>query len=187
VYYIKLRRILLKSNTQSSLEPANATEISKVIGFRVKAPSIYWAVVEGTKDNPILVGHDLITPPEIYANYEAKQLNWCRARIFQILIEYQPTIAAIRYPEPKSFRTLGASLLQRARIEGVIIEVISSQGIEVVPQVLKTTSSLLESKSAKAYLSQHDLRGLGWSNIKPAERKEAILVATAALEVTNAG
>jgi Holliday junction resolvasome RuvABC endonuclease subunit len=187
VYYIKLRRIFLESNSQSSLELAKANETTKVIGFRVKAPSIYWAVVEGTKNNPVLVEHDIITPPEIYANYEAKQLSWCRVRILQILIENQPTIAAIRYPEPQSFRSPGPSLLQRARIEGVIIEAISSHKIEVVPQVLKTTSSLLESKSAKAYLSQHALRGLDWSNIKPAERKEAILVAAAALEVTNAG
>lgn len=142
--------------------------------------AVHWGVVEGKKCDPILITHDRMSAPKIYN--EAEALTWYRERVLLLLTEYQPTSAAIRYPEPTARGGGRDSSRIRVRIEGVVLEAINSQGLKkVVTGSLKTISANIGSKAGKKYLSSEDLRGLDWSELHQ-YRKEAILAATAALE-----
>ncbi|MEH1916884.1 hypothetical protein [Nostoc sp.] len=154
----------------------------KAIGFRVEPQTVNYAVVEGTKQEPILITHDKMSPPNSY-DKESDKLVWYRERLFTIIEEYQPQSGAIRLPEPSSFgKSKIDSLLKRARIEGVILEGLGKKGIECIVGALTTISSEINSKSAKQYLSNDDFRSLDWSNIKNINQREAILVAVTQLE-----
>ena len=154
----------------------------KTIGFRAEPKAIHWAVVEGTKKEPKVIIHDSMTPPKSY-DQEADQLVWYRTRLLTILEEYQPKCGAIRLPEPSAFRKAKIdSFLKRARIEGVIFEVLGEKKIPSLAGAFNTISSEIKSKSAKAYLEKDDFRQFDWSNIKNTKIREAILVATTQLE-----
>ncbi|WP_071190022.1 hypothetical protein [Trichormus sp. NMC-1] len=125
----------------------------KAIGFRVEPQIVNYAVVEGTKQEPILVAHDKMSPPDSY-DKECDKLVWYRKRLLTIIEQYQPQYGAIRLPEPSSFKTANKdSLLQRARIEGVILEGLGTKKIECIVGALATISSEINSKAAKKYLS----------------------------------
>jgi hypothetical protein len=151
----------------------------KAIGFRAEPSAITWAVVEGTKDQPILVGHGKEVPPATFD--EVAALKWFRVQIQHIVHLYSPQIAAVRYPETFQPRAKVAPLGQRCRVEGVLIEAASSCGVDkVLTGPLATISKNLGTKAAKHYLESDELRGLDWSKHKDHER-EAILVAASAL------
>lgn len=154
----------------------------KAIGFRVEPQTVNYAVVEGTKQEPVLIAHDKMSPPNSY-DKESDKLAWYRKCLLTIIEQYQPQYAAIRLPEPISFKAANKdSLLQRARIEGVILEGLGTERIECIVGPLATISSEINSKSAKKYLSNDDFRNLDWSNIKNKNQREAILVAITQLE-----
>ncbi|ALB43108.1 MULTISPECIES: hypothetical protein [unclassified Anabaena] len=112
----------------------------RAIGFRVEPQTVNYAVVEGTKQQPILIFQDKMSPPNSY-DKESSQLVWYRERLLTIIEEYQPQFAAIRLPEPSSFKTANKdSLLKRARIEGVILEGLGKKGIECMVAALTTIS-----------------------------------------------
>ncbi len=153
----------------------------KAIGFRVEPQTVNYAVVEGTKQEPILIVNDKITPPKSYLQ-ESQQLVWYRNRLLIILEQYQPQFGAIRCAEPLSFRNTNKdSLLKRARIEGVILEVLGEKSIECITAALKKISSEINSQSAKKYLSSDEFRGINLSQINK-NQQEAILVAVTQLE-----
>jgi Holliday junction resolvasome RuvABC endonuclease subunit len=154
----------------------------RAIGFRVEPQTVNYAVVEGTKQEPILILYNKISPPKSY-DQESSQLVWYRERLLTIIEQYQPQYAAIRFPEPNSFnKTKVEPLLKRARIEGVILESLGNKGIECIAGALQKISSEINSKSAKQYLSNDNFRNLDWSNIKNGNQREAILVAVTQLE-----
>jgi hypothetical protein len=93
---------------------------------------------------------------------------------------YSPAIAAVRYPETFQPRVRLASLGQRCRVEGVVIEAVKSSGIGVLTGPLATIAKNLGSTKPKHYLEGDEFRGIDWSKRKPHER-EAILVAASAL------
>jgi hypothetical protein len=151
----------------------------RAIGFRAEPSAVTWAVVEGTKDQPILVGYGKEVPPATYG--EVAALSWFRDRIQHIVRLYSPQIAAVRYPESFQPRVKVVQLGQRCRIEGVLIEAVHSCGINtVLTGPLATIAKNLGSKTAKHYLESDELRGLDWSKHKNYER-EAILVSASAL------
>lgn len=154
----------------------------RAIGFRVEPQTVNYAVVEGTKKEPILILCNKISPPKSY-DQESSQLVWYRERLLTIIEQYQPQYAAIRFPEPNSFgKTKVEPLLKRARIEGVILESLGREEIECKVAALTKISSEINSKSARQYLDNDDFRNLDWSNIKNRNQREAILVAVTQLE-----
>ena len=72
-------------------------------------------------------------------------------------------------------------MFTRARIEGVMLETADAHGAAVIAGQMAMIRGGLGTKSAKAYLSEEDLRGLDWSTIKNVNRREAIMVAASAL------
>ena len=153
------------------------------VGFRVEKDKVHWALVSGMTENPVLVADDKFSAPKTYG--EAEQLAWYRQRIRMLIEDRKPDVAAVRYsetflqhkPKPNVF----ASMLKRARIEGVVVESASSLGLPVLTGALGTISAGLGSKRAKGYLEAADLRGIDLSK-RPQNRREAILVAVAALD-----
>ena len=154
----------------------------KAIGFRVEATTVHYAIVGGTKQLPTLFYHDKMTPPSSY-DKECCQLAWYRDRLLNIIAEYQPKLGAIRFPERSSYAAANIdSLLRRARIEGVILEVLWGQNVECRGTVFKRMSSDLNCKKAKDYLKHENFRTLDWSKIKNEDRRLSILVAVTQLE-----
>lgn len=156
----------------------------RVIGVRAEKDVIHWAVVEGTPEDPVLVAHDKIKSPKGYGEVEA--LGLFRTQVKTLLHQYKPNRVAVRQSETflkgKPGPTAFGSMLQRARVEGVVMELAHSQGLEVQPGALAQIGSGLGSKNAKSYLVADDLRGLDWSKIKNASDREAILCAASLLK-----
>jgi hypothetical protein len=150
----------------------------KAIGFRAEPGAVSWAVLEGSKDKPVLLGYGKEEPPTTFD--DAATLKWFRDKILYIVKLYSPTIAAVRYPETYQPRLKLVPLGQRCRVEGVLIEAMHSSGIKVLTGPLATIAKNLGSKMPKHYLESDELRGLDWSKHKPYVR-EAILVAASAL------
>jgi hypothetical protein len=155
----------------------------KAIGFRAEKDMVYWAVVEGTTDDPVLIEHSKFKAPVSYD--EPNALVWFRGNLRTLLAAKKPDIVACRCAEPflkaKPAPNAFASMLARARIEGVVLEVSRSEGIKVQAGALAVIRTGLGTKSAKAYLKGDDLRGLDWSKIRNEKIREAILAAASAL------
>lgn len=152
----------------------------KAIGFRAEPSAISWAVVEGSKDQPVLVGYGKEEPPKTFD--EAAALKWFREKVQHIVNTYSPNVAAVRYIETfQPHKVQVVPLGQRCRIEGVVIEAVRSSGInQILTGPLATIAKNLGSKTPKHYLESSELRGLDWSKHKPYQR-EAILAAASAL------
>src|SRR5712692_3959222 len=69
----------------------------KTIGFRAEPFTVNWAVVEGSKGTPVLIGADEEKAPATFD--EPARLKWFRERIQHLLQTYSPAVAAVRYPE----------------------------------------------------------------------------------------
>jgi hypothetical protein len=151
--------------------------VERALGFRAEAHKLYWAVVEGTQINPILVAYDSAAAPVNLA--EGPALSWYSSRVRHIVETYKPNVSMIRSAEPtaRSSRREGPWL--RSRIEGVLLQTIDSCGLKVSIGALATISGKLGTQ-AKSYLESQELRGLDLSTI-PSYAKEAVLVAVAAL------
>lgn len=150
----------------------------KAIGFRAEPSALNWAVVDNSTTPPTVIDVDVLTAPTVYD--EPAALKWFRDNVNLLIDTYMPQVAAVRSPETHIRFPQLATLYQRSRLEGVIVESAHSRGINVVIGPLGTISKNLGTKSAKKYLEQDDLRGLDWRKHK-GNRREAILVATSAL------
>jgi Holliday junction resolvasome RuvABC endonuclease subunit len=151
---------------------------SRVLGVRAEPGAINWAIVEGSQEEPILHASGTEKAPTAYS--EAEGLAWVRKKSIHIIEQYRPTGVAVRYPEPKALGANKDSAKARCRVEGVVLEVAAHNSLEVVTETLNTISKNLDSKSAKAYLSSDEFRGLDWSKCKE-KVQEAILVAVSIL------
>ena len=147
------------------------------IGFRAEPCALHWAVVEGTHRSPRLHAADTMKAPVSFS--EAASLSWFRSQVINLYERFAPTAAAVRYPETVTGR-LNASANRRCRVEGVVLQVAHSRGIETSTGALTTISKNLGTKGAKRYLGQDDFRGINWSSYSK-NCQEAILVATSAL------
>lgn len=150
------------------------------IGFRAESDSVNWGVVTRRDGALLLVAADTVSIPRIYD--EAAGLWFLYKRIDQLMDEYAPRIGGVRYPEPsarKARHVLGANA--RLRVEGVVLALLASRTIPAVTGALTTIGSEMGSRSPKAYLGRSEVRGMDWSG-HPTNRREAIIVAIAALE-----
>ena len=151
------------------------------LGFRAANDHVWWAVVEGGTDEPILVASEKLRPPQVFDQPET--LAWYRERVEYLVAKYNAETGGVRYPE--NVARSANKMFPRIRVEGVLIEAMYSAGARrFACGPLKTISAGIDSKAAKKYLTTDDFRGLDWSRL-PAEAREAVLVACAALEDTE--
>jgi Holliday junction resolvasome RuvABC endonuclease subunit len=146
------------------------------IGFRAEPDAINWAIVEGDKDAPELVDHGKIIAPKSFKD-EATRLSHLRGQVMDRIAALKPDCVAVRYPE--SFRKSNCDA--RIRVEGVILEACAASNVPVSSGAMRSISSRMGSKAAKAYLKADDVRGLEFPKKNP-NCREAILVAVSALE-----
>jgi hypothetical protein len=151
--------------------------VERALGFRAEAHKVYWAVVEGTREAPILVANDSAAAPVNLD--EAPALSWYRSRVKLIVETYKPSMAMIRSAEPSARGSRKEGPRLRLRIEGVLLQTVDSCGLKATIGALATISGKLGTQ-AKGYIESGELRGLDISKF-PSYAKEAVLVAVAAL------
>ncbi len=118
--------------------------MSRVLGIRVEPTCINWAVVEGQKDLPILVGADNAVAPATYD--EGQSLSWYRDRMMLIMQQFEPAAVAVRYPEPRGRAAGSDAMRKRVRIEGVVLESANTSGCRIMTGALVTISAHLKTK-----------------------------------------
>lgn len=151
--------------------------MKRALGLRAEAKQIHWAVVEGTRDNPILVDHGNAAAPVDLDDGPA--LSWYSSRVKYIIQSHQPNLATIRTAESIARGGNKEGTRRRLRIEGVLLQTVDSCGLKVTMGALAMISGKMGSQ-AKHYVDSGDLRGLDISRF-PLPSKEAVLVAVAAL------
>jgi hypothetical protein len=151
--------------------------VKRALGLRAEAKQVHWAVVEGTRENPILVDHGSAAAPVDLD--DAPALSWYNNRVKHLIQSHHPDLATIRTAESIARGSNKEGNRRRLRIEGVLLQTIDSRGLKVTMGALAMMSGRLGSQ-AKQYLDSGDLRGLDISAF-PLPSKEAILVAVAAL------
>jgi len=151
--------------------------VKRALGFRADAKTVHWAVVDGTRDTPILIEHDKASAPINLE--EGPALSWYRNGAKLIIETHHPTVATIRTAEPIARGSNKEGARRRLRIEGVLLQTMDSCGLKVTVAALATISGKLGSQ-AKKYVASGELRGLDLSKI-PALSREAVLVAVAGL------
>lgn len=151
--------------------------VSRALGLRAGASEVYWAVVEGTREAPIVRDYGKMSEP--VGSTDAAALAWYRGRVLHIINTHSPSAAGVRSPEPIA-PGRGESARRRLRIEGVLLESLHSSGVTAMIGALARISSRLGTGSAKKYLDAEELRGLDLSKLHPLER-EAVLVGVAVL------
>lgn len=150
------------------------------LGLRADPDGFHWAIVTGSRSEPILVSHDRAEAPRTYT--EAQALSWCRARVHEIIDLHKPQRVAIRYPEPIS-RGKGDPARRRCRVEGVLLEAAACRDLPTHTGSLITIGKRLgiTASRAKAYLDGEEFRTLDWNKLSH-ERREAILVGAGVLD-----
>ena len=147
----------------------------RALGLRAEKDQVHWAVVDGSATEPRLAAHDKFKANPSFT--EAQNLRHFRTQLHQLMLEYKPDSVAVRLAETflqqKPNPTALQSMFERARIEGVMLEIAEASGARVHSGKMAMMRSGLKTKSAKAYLSGDDLRGLDWSTIKNDNRREA--------------
>jgi Holliday junction resolvasome RuvABC endonuclease subunit len=152
------------------------------IGLRAEKDAVTWSIVAGSKSNPILIAKAKLKTPAIHKDYEPSRLSWIKGQVLDVLAQYQPTVGAIRYPEPSSPGNTN-SKRERSRIEGVVIQALCEKNIKVITLVNNQIASALEVKpqSVKNIMDESNFRGLDWLATNDI-MKEAILAASTVLE-----
>jgi len=149
-----------------------------ILGLRAEPEGFHWAIVTGTLQQPVLEGSGSETAPKTFSEGEA--LAWVRQKAAQVIEVFRPNAVAVRYPERVARGFNKDSAKSRCRIEGVLVEVSSTNNLSVITGALNTFGKHLCSKSPKEDLASEDLRGLDWSKHKD-KLREAILVAASLL------
>jgi hypothetical protein len=154
--------------------------MSKAIGFRVEPAAVHWAIVTMKPgEEPILEQAETIKAPK--DSEEGAALSWFRGRVSNLLEQHKPGSAAIKYAEQIAPGRRGDAARKRARLEGVLLQLCDESRITPFTGAYKAVSGRLQTTSAKNYLKQDNVRGINWTG-HPLVRREAILVALAALE-----
>ena len=151
--------------------------MNRALGLRAEPKQIHWAIVEGTRTNPVVIARDRAAAPVNLD--EGPALSWYTSRVKLIIEKYKPAVAMIRTAESVARGAHMDGPRRRLRIEGVLLQTIDSCGLKVNIGALATISGRLGSH-AKKYVDSGEFRGLNLSKI-PLPAKEAILVAVAAL------
>jgi len=152
---------------------------ARSLGIRVETDTVFWAVVEGEAQAPVLVDGGKIPAP--ISEDEAGRLIAQRRAVLDLISEHQPQIVFVRFPE-SMYASRGEAPRKRCRVEGVLMEA-ASRSIPVRTGPLSTIGKGLgiDAKAAKALRDENaDLRGLDWSK-RDEYTREAILAAAAAL------
>ena len=151
----------------------------RVLGLRADARQVYWAVVEGTQADAVVVARDDATAPTTFD--DAQALGWFRDRLHLVIDQYAPQSIGVRLPEPVA-QGKGEGFRRRLRIEGVLMEAGHAKGLKVTHGALATIASLLgtKAKEAKSFIEDGDLRGLDLSAM-PRAIREAVMVGVALL------
>jgi len=161
-----------------SIHASGPDEI-RTLGLRAAPSGFHWAIVRGMPEQPILDASDTETAP--YAYKEAESLAWIREKTVYIIERFRPTKVGVRFAERTARGPNKDSAKRRCRVEGVLLEVSGSRGLDVVAGTLNTFGKHLGSKSPKEDLTSDDLRGLDWSKYRDNGLREAILVAVSLL------
>lgn len=153
------------------------------MGFRAEAGQFWWAVVQGTSGNAILVDHGKAAAPA--GSDEAPGLSALRERALLLMKTHTPTRAAVRSAEAIA-KTNTDGARRRLRVEGVLLQALHSRGVQVVACGLATVGARLgiSRTEARAYLDGTEVRGIDISKL-PGHAREAVLVAVAALPQTG--
>ena len=152
--------------------------MKRAIGFRAESDCVHWAVVEGTKDAPVLVGNGVV--PAQAGLCEAAVLSRFAERVHSLVNAHNPSAGMVRSIEPTAKPNRSEGPRRRLRVEGVLLQTMDACGLTASVGALATISGNLNVDSAKAFLDAKDCRGIDLSSLKPNTR-EAVLVAIAAL------
>lgn len=154
--------------------------MARAIGVRAEAEQFHWAVVEGTREAPILVEHGRVEAPN--GSAEALALSELRNRVVFLVRAHQPTTGVVRCAESNAPNSKTTAARRRGRLEGVVLEALNAAGVQVMVCMLATVSSSLgiDRKRAKEYLERGELRTIDMRGM-PAQAREAILVGASAL------
>jgi hypothetical protein len=152
--------------------------VRRAIGFRAEADKVHWAVVEGTKHTPILIGTGIAAAPVDLS--EASALSWYANRLRLLVEAHRPDVAMVRSIEPMAPSSRKEGPRQRLRIEGVLLQTMDSCGLRASTGAFATISANLGA-SAKSLLASKKYRELDLAEI-PDYSREAVLVAVAALQ-----
>ena len=148
------------------------------LGFRVEGVSVHWAAIT-TKDGVVVIDEvNTCKAPKAYG--EAQMLSWIRGRVALLIETHSPIAAGVKYGEAIS-RGSSTSIQKRARVEGVILQLLDERSIASLGCAYTSIGGKLELGKPKEYLQKDEFRGADWSEYKVVHR-DAILAALAALE-----
>src|SRR5438874_800755 len=106
----------------------------KALGFRAEPATVHYALVEGSRDTPLLSADGKFSAPVTYGDSEA--LAYYRDRVLNLIDQFKPDAVVIRFAETFYQRKLGpamfTSLFARARIEGVVLVTAQTAGVRAV-------------------------------------------------------
>jgi len=154
----------------------------RAIGFRAEPTVVHFAIVEGTRDRPVVLTRNKFAAPKTYD--DADQLVWYREKVRGIIQNHSADVAGVRFPEARSQSAGTSSAMRRLRIEGVVMEAARSLAIPIKAAggLQHIRAKLGMSHSPKEYMAgDREVRGVQLSD-HPKQMQEAILIATAALD-----
>ena len=105
------------------------TFMERALGFRAEADRVNWAVVEGSRNAPILVARDTAAAPVNLE--EGPALSWYSSRVKLLVEAYKPAVATIRTAESVARGSNKDGARRRSRIEGVLLQTIDACGLKV--------------------------------------------------------
>lgn len=158
----------------------------RAIGFRADTKCVFWALVEGSTDSPLLLGQGVLEAPGAFE--EGESLAYLAKATGILLRQHLPAHAWIREAEGIA-RTKRVYVAKRSRIEGVLLAVATTTGVRVqvgplvsITKRVKPAAKGKKKASAKQYIAGENttFRGIDLSSFKDHIR-EAIVSATAAL------
>lgn len=151
----------------------------RAVGFRAATNELFWAVVEGTIDEPVLIDSGRIKRPRTMPT-DGDALAWFVGEIGRLVREYQPQRSAVRTPEPVG--RAAHKMFPRVRLEGAVIATLVGHQVPCFSAALGTiTAELGATTSAKRYIDGGHVRGVDISEMLVPQR-EAVVVAVAALD-----
>lgn len=155
----------------------------RTFGFRAEKDKVFYAIVEGSQDEPVLLEHDKFSAPTSYSL--PQQLSWYRNRVQTLIQRHSPSSVCVRQAETRIPRKPSVKALEsmftRAKIEGVLLEAVDNTNTDIHSGKMQNLASKLGSRSAKKYLENNNIRGVDLEKIKNNSMKEAILAAIAVL------
>lgn len=150
------------------------------LGIRVETETIYWAVVEGTANDPVVIGEGKIPAPA--SADDAGRLVAHRRAVLDVIAQHDPAVVFVRSAETM-FGNRGEGPRKRLRLEGVIMEAAASKSKPVRSGPLATIGKGLGIDAATAKTTRDCALGLGtldWAQ-REVEAREAIMAAAATL------